>query len=319
MTDNTRRDGLVGIGELSRRTGVAVRTIRFYCDEGILEARRSSGGHRLFDPATVVDRLQLIRRLRALGLGLDAIGAVLAETTSLAEAVTAERTALDTELGALHWRRAALLAVEHAPPTDRAARLELLAAVQNRHTAHDTLITFWRRVLTPLPPPLFDGFVAMNIPAPPADPTPRQILAYAELATAVTDPALHTAMTTQLWRHDPGGIRDKRALLTGIAEACTLVEPLLLAHAEPRPSAGLDRFLDAHAAARRLPVTPQFRRELLHAATDNDPRIHRYWALTTEITGTTTAGAAQSWLHRALTRTAAADDTHTHPIALESA
>lgn len=313
VTDNTRLPGLVSIGELSRRTGLSVRTIRFYCDEGLLESHRSVGGHRLFDPATAVDRLQLVRRLRTLGLGLPAINAVLTETTSLADAVAAERAAVDTELGALTWRRAALVAVEDAPPAQRAARVELLAAVGDRRGAQDSLVAFWRRVLTPISPGLFDGFIAMNIPAPPTDPTPSQVLAYAELATAVTDPALTAAMKAQLWRHDPTGIRDKRALLAGVAEACEVVEPLVVAHIEPRPGAELDRFLTAHAAARRVRPTAEFRRRLLHSTDDTDPRIRRYWTLTTEITGTTTTGAAQDWLYRALSRSQQRDEPGRDP------
>ncbi|MDN2497374.1 MerR family transcriptional regulator, partial [Nocardia nova] len=106
---------------MSERTGVPVRTIRFYCDEGVLDAHRSAVGHRLFDPATAVNHLQLVRRLRTLGLGLQAITAVLTGTTSIADAVAAERAALDAELEALTWRRAVLAAVEDASPGRRAA------------------------------------------------------------------------------------------------------------------------------------------------------------------------------------------------------
>ncbi|NUS93014.1 MAG: MerR family transcriptional regulator, partial [Nocardia sp.] len=35
----------VSIGEAARRTGVPVRTIRFYCDEGLLVTGRTTGGH----------------------------------------------------------------------------------------------------------------------------------------------------------------------------------------------------------------------------------------------------------------------------------
>ncbi len=286
------------IGELSGRTGVPVRTIRFYCDEGVLEAHRSAAGHRLFDAATAVDRLQLVRRLRALGLGLHAIMGVLTGATSITDAVAIEKASLDTELAALTWRRAALAAVRDASP----ARLELLAAVGDRRRAYDDLVAFWRRLLTPIAPELFDAFVDMNIPAPPADPTPGQVVAYAELATAATDPVLTAALAKQLWRHDPTHVRDKRALLAGIAEACAIVDPLVAAHVEPRPGAELDRFLAAHAAARGVRPTAEFRRRLLSGADDDDPRIRRYWTLTTEITGTTTTGAAQDWLHRALSR-----------------
>ncbi|WP_159843617.1 MerR family transcriptional regulator [Nocardia sp. CY41] len=302
MTENTCRDGLVSIGELSRATGVPVRTLRFYCDEGILEARRSSGGHRLFDPATAVDRVLLLRRLRALGLGLSAIIDVLAGRTSITEAVAAERAALDSELGVLAWRRASLRAVEDAAPTERAARLEWLAAVQDRRHAQDRLVAFWRRLLAPLPTAIFDAFVAMNIPHLPADPPSEHLAAYAELAARVSDPALSVAMAGQLWRTDPRGIHDKRALVTAVAEVCETVDPLVTAHRRPGPGPELDRFIDAHATARGERDTPRLRRRLLDNATDNHPGIHRYWTLTTEITGATTSGAAQYWLYRALLR-----------------
>ncbi|NKZ09334.1 MerR family transcriptional regulator, partial [Actinomadura latina] len=101
-------DTSLGIGDLAALTGVSVRTIRFYCDEGVLEPGRSAGGHRRFD-RSAVDRLRLVRRLRALGLGLPAIAAVLAGDRSLAEAVAAERRAADAELASLAWRRASLI------------------------------------------------------------------------------------------------------------------------------------------------------------------------------------------------------------------
>ncbi|MEV6136381.1 MerR family transcriptional regulator [Nocardia sp. NPDC051990] len=298
MTENTRRDGLVGIGELARVTGVPVRTLRFYCDNGVLESRRSGGGHRLFDPVTAVDQVLLVRRLRTLGLSLSAIIEVLTGTRSIVDAIAAERAALDTELGVLSWRRASLRAIEGAPPAERPARLELLAAVSDRHRAHDSLVTFWRRLLAPLPSPIFDGFVEMNIPRLPADPTPEHIVAFAELTTHTTDPACTAAISRQLWRTNPARIHDKLALITGVAEACVAVNALGVS--TPHPGLELDQFIHAHAAARRDHDTPSLRRELLDNASDNDPRIHRYWKLTTEITGATTAGAALYWLYQAL-------------------
>lgn len=70
--------GLFTIGELARATGLTVRTIRFWSDEGALPpVARSAGGYRLYDAASVA-RLELIRTLRELGLGLDAVHKVLA-------------------------------------------------------------------------------------------------------------------------------------------------------------------------------------------------------------------------------------------------
>lgn len=300
MTDNTPGGGPIGIGELSRRTGVPVRTIRFYCDEGVLESRRTSGGHRVFDPAAAVDRLLLVRRLRALGLGLVTITDVLAGTTTIPAAVAAERDTLDAELAVLTWRRAALLAVESAPPADRAAHLELLAAVADRGRAQDAVVAFWRRVLTPLPPETIEAFLAMHVPALPVAPEPRHVLAYAELSTLAADSTFRVAMARRLRQSDGARVRHERALLQGVGEACDAVGRLLAANQPPRPGPELDRFVDAHATARGEYDTPRFRRQLLCGARVSDHRIPRYWQLTSEVTGTVTVGDAQNWLCQAL-------------------
>ena len=74
-----RADGTFTIGELSRRTGLPVKTIRFYSDEGLLPpADRTGSGYRLYD-VTAMARLELIKTLRELGLGLTDVAAVLAE------------------------------------------------------------------------------------------------------------------------------------------------------------------------------------------------------------------------------------------------
>jgi DNA-binding transcriptional MerR regulator len=100
VSKDTRGAAVLGIGDLAELTGMPVRTVRFYCDAGILEPQRSAGGHRGFSPSAV-DQLGLVRRLRSLGLGLPAIAHVLAGDRSVAEVVAAERNALDAELAAL--------------------------------------------------------------------------------------------------------------------------------------------------------------------------------------------------------------------------
>lgn len=66
------------IGELARCCGLAVRTLRFYADAGVLpETSRSESGYRLFGPDAVA-RARLLRTLRQLGLGLEDIKRVLA-------------------------------------------------------------------------------------------------------------------------------------------------------------------------------------------------------------------------------------------------
>jgi MerR family copper efflux transcriptional regulator len=65
------------IGAVATRSGVSVKTIRFYCDQGLLQpSARSEGRYRLFD-ASVYGELALIRTLRALDIPLPTITAVL--------------------------------------------------------------------------------------------------------------------------------------------------------------------------------------------------------------------------------------------------
>ncbi|MRH87707.1 MerR family transcriptional regulator [Nocardia sp. SYP-A9097] len=298
--------GLVSIGELAELTGVPVRTIRFYCDNGVLESVRSSGGHRMFDAGRAAERLLLVRRLRTLGVGLTAICAVLTGEQSLAEAVAAERAAVDIELDELAWRRASLRAIENADPAERAARLELLANVQNgaSASAYDTLVAFWRRILTPVPPDLFDGFLDMNVPGRLQDPTPEQVVAYAELVMLVIDRTFSTVVSQQLWRSDPYRLSDRAGLIAGVGEACGMAETHIAAGSEPAAGPALDRFVAAHAAARNTIDTPGFREQLGTGHHDADARTQRYWQRAGEIMGTsTTAGAGQRWLFEALSRT----------------
>ncbi len=294
----------MSIGELARRTGVPVRTIRFYCDSGILEYRRTGGGHRIFDSPAAVDRLLLVRRLRALGVPLPATLNVLDGAESIGAAAAAERATVDAELDALRWRRAALFAIECAPPGERARRLELLAAVQDRSSIIDSAVAFWRPILGPLPREQFDSFIDMNLPALSSDPAPHRLVAYAELTALATDPRVKTAMTQQIWRSEHGKIGDRRHLATAVADVCEIVAPLVAAHERPRPGAELDQYVHAHATARRERDTPRFRRALRTGTADTDPRLHRYWHLTAEITGTeATAGAIHYWLSDALRQT----------------
>jgi len=65
------------IGAVAQRSGVPVKTIRFYCDQGLLQpSARSEGRYRLFDQ-TVYDELARIRMLRALEIPLATVGEVL--------------------------------------------------------------------------------------------------------------------------------------------------------------------------------------------------------------------------------------------------
>ena len=89
---------LLSIGELARRTGLPVRTIRFWSDAGVLfPAARAEGGRRLYD-AACADQAELVSTLRDLGLGLADVRRVLAGQASIAEVAAAHRDALDAQI-----------------------------------------------------------------------------------------------------------------------------------------------------------------------------------------------------------------------------
>jgi len=65
------------IGELSRRTGVNIETVRYYERAGVLpKPPRTGGGHRVYDEG-LLKRLTFVRRARELGFSLDEIRALL--------------------------------------------------------------------------------------------------------------------------------------------------------------------------------------------------------------------------------------------------
>jgi MerR family transcriptional regulator, copper efflux regulator len=64
------------VSELSRRSGVPASTVRYYEQEGMLPARRSSSGYRLYDEVAV-DRLAFIGTAKSLGLPLAEIRRLL--------------------------------------------------------------------------------------------------------------------------------------------------------------------------------------------------------------------------------------------------
>ena len=67
----------IAIGELSRRAGCNIETIRYYERIGLLPHPRRSGRYRNYDPADA-GRLAFIRRARELGFPLDEVRTLLA-------------------------------------------------------------------------------------------------------------------------------------------------------------------------------------------------------------------------------------------------
>jgi len=96
------------ITEVARLTGTTSRTLRHYGDIGLLEPTRTgANGYRFYDELALA-RLQRILLLRQLGLGLPAIGDVLAGNRDHADALVAhlrwlrdEKTRLDRQIASV--------------------------------------------------------------------------------------------------------------------------------------------------------------------------------------------------------------------------
>jgi MerR family transcriptional regulator, copper efflux regulator len=69
---------MMKIGDLAKRAGVGIDTVRYYEREGLLpQAQRRSSGYRVYD-ADDIQRLRFIRRAKALGFTLPEVRDLLA-------------------------------------------------------------------------------------------------------------------------------------------------------------------------------------------------------------------------------------------------
>ena len=70
-------DSWLSIGAFARRAGVAASALRFYESQGLLQGRRSAGGHRQYRRGEL-RRVAFVRAAQAVGLTLEQIRAALA-------------------------------------------------------------------------------------------------------------------------------------------------------------------------------------------------------------------------------------------------
>ena len=284
-------DGLLlSIGELARRSGLPVRTIRFWSDAGVLPpAERTDGGRRLYDAACVA-RLELVVTLRELGLGLPEVRRVLAGQAAVAEVAAVHLEALDAQIRTLRLRRGVLAAVvKRAADGKEMAMMNALArlsAAERRQIIDD----FTAEVFAGLDPSpaRFTRWAAA--PDLPDDPSAEQVEAWVELAELVTDRDFREQVRQVVadvgipvqsgtWLADAERAQDEaeaarqRGVPPGSAEAAQIVERIL---------AGTP------GGHRRAELLAQ-----LEAATD--PRIERYWELTAIISGRGPFPFAAGW------------------------
>jgi len=124
--NKTSQSATLSIGELARRTGVSVRSIRHYDEHGLLASVRADNGYRRF-PTAAETQVRQIQRLIGTGFSLAEIqgfpdcmrmiegAAMCPETTPAQRKRLAE---IERQIADLERRRARLLATlsEAQPP-----------------------------------------------------------------------------------------------------------------------------------------------------------------------------------------------------------
>lgn len=263
-------DTLFSIGELARRTGVTVKAVRFYSDEGIVPPLdRTPAGHRVYG-LDAVARLDLVRTLRDLGLGLPAIRKVLDREVSLAEVAAAHAQALEVQIRTLRLRRAVLTAVAGRGPTpeelDLMHKLARLSAAERDRLIAEFLDAAYRG--------LDPGVVCSMTPVLPDDPDDTQVAAWVELAELT---------------QDQGFVADERRLAERVSAArgggFAPPRPDIVAVIREKADLALDpaspeaRSIVHHVTAH--PACPDDLPAYLRAATD--PRRFRYLQLLARI------------------------------------
>jgi DNA-binding transcriptional MerR regulator len=179
---------LLPIGELARRAGLPVRTVRFWSDAGVLPpTARAGGGRRLYDSACVA-RLELVITLRELGVGLPDVRRVLDGQVSIAEIAAVHLEALDAQIRALRLHRTVLaVVVKRGAGKEEMTLMNKLArmSVAERRQMIDDFLADVFGGLDPSPAWAPRWNAAPNLPD---DPSPEQVDAWVEIAELVSDP-----------------------------------------------------------------------------------------------------------------------------------
>jgi DNA-binding transcriptional MerR regulator len=308
-------DARITIGELARRTGLTVRTLRFYADEGLVApAARSDAGYRLYDGAAA-GRAELVRTLRELGVDLSTIRRVLARELSVAELAATHAAALDTQIRVLRARRAVLQAAARRGSTTQEMKLmHRIARLSDDER---------RRIVGEFVDHVFDGLDAdagivarMRAATPelPDDPTDEQLEAWIELAELVADEDFRAKIRAMAQRAaddrragagapdpDPGAAQRVAALVAERAGAAAA------AGIDPSSAAAgpvVDELAAVFAALHEREDGPAFRAWLAEMlGTFADRRVERYWQLLGVMNGwpaVPSSAGAWEWLVAAL-------------------
>ncbi|ADJ50659.1 MerR family transcriptional regulator [Amycolatopsis mediterranei S699] len=253
------------IGDLARRTGLTIKAVRFYSDHGLVPpSGRNTAGHRRYDDAALA-RLDLVRTLRELGLGLAVIRRIVDGEAIVADVAARHAEALETEIRVLRLRQAVWTAVAARGSTTEETRLVHELA---RLSEMECVADFLAEALGDRPE--LAGIARTLTPELPEDPSPGQLDAWIELAGLTRDADFRAAVRRLADQHE-GGLR--RDLADAVRDAVT---PALVAGIDPGSP-------QAAAIVDGLGRDPAELRNWLGVV--HDPRRERYLELLAVING----------------------------------
>ncbi len=283
---------LYSIGELARRTGLTVKAIRFYADQGIVPPTdRSPAGYRRYD-IDAVARLDLVRTLRDLGVDLPTIRKIVDREASLAEVAAAHAEALAVQIRTLRLRRAVLTAVARRGSTvvemDLMHKLARLSEDERRRLIGEFLAAAFGGLDAD---PAFAGIMRSMTPELPDDPGAEQVEAWVELAELSQDPDFR-ANLRRMAEHYAAERAHSGTTVVRQDFAATVrdqVAPVMAAGTEPdspEADAVVASVVDRYRGVFDRPDNVDLRRALLSwAETVNDPRRERYLKLLSMVNG----------------------------------
>lgn len=287
----------ITIGELARRSGVPVKTLRYYSDEGLLPpSERTRSGYRMYGEEDAL-RLDLIRTLRDAGLGISAIKAVLSRELPLSEALRLRLHAVEAHIAALQQVAAALrVALRSEPNHDDIRRLCAVTRLTEEERK-GVMERFQARIVEGVPAE--DAWkrevMAANVPRLPEEPTPAQLDAWIELTELVQDEGFVASMRASA--ADSWGTEfDLAAYQRASTEATTAAREALDRGVGPASAEAREvvaRMFAGLAAAMGRVDDGALRGELRGRFTGHDARTSRYWELVTTLQGQ----AAPPWPH----------------------
>ena len=280
---------MLTIGQLAERTGLPVRTIRYWSDIGAVPpAGRTGRDHRRYDAAAVA-RLELVATLRELGLGLAEVQRVLDRRATVAEVAATHVEALDAQIRTLRLRRAVLATVARRKPgTEEMTLMNKLATLSARERKQ-IIDDFVDEVFAGLEPEAgLAAHLRRATPDLPDDPSPEQVDAWVELAELVQDPGFRRRIRAmaeqgaQARAADPVTDEEQARTPDFLARVLEHAGPAAGQGVAPESDEGaavLDRILAGTPGDQRRPQL----REQLEAGTD--ARAERYWQLLGIING----------------------------------